>query len=421
MEHFEKIIGYDEIKQELEIYLDMMKCLDKYAKLGVRLPRGIMFEGFPGLGKTLMAESFIKASGWRCYTCRKHNKEGVFLTELTDVFRTAAEHEPAIVFLDDMDKFSNEDKSKCDTDTYVTIQTEMDNVREKNILVVATVNDRFKLPQSLIRAGRIEKCLEFKIPDAETTKNIVKYYLSKKSTVEDMDVCEIAGLLGGGTCADLEEVLNDAASHAAFQNKEKITMDDIIKACLRKKHIEPEGIIDTENSYVKRVAYHEAAHALVAEKLGQGEVCLVALGRRNGYICGKTSLCEDKWAFHSARMLRNRIKIDLAGRAAIEMVFGGTDMGTKKDYFSAYETAKELVCRYGLYGLGLISPVGRSDLSEQRLHQQEQAVSAELERNYEETKRLLGEYRETLDKVAQKLLQKKILLKKDIEELICGQ
>ena len=421
MEHFDKVIGYDEIKKELGIYLDMMKNPEKYSKFGVRLPRGILFEGLPGLGKSLMAECFIKTSGWNCYICRKHNDDGAFLEEITNIFHTAAENEPAIVFLDDMDKFSNEDADKSDTNEYVTIQTGMDNVKDKRVLVIATVNNRFKLPQSLTRAGRIEKSIEFRIPNVADTEKIVKYYLRQKNTVEDMDVREIVSLLRGRTCADLEAVLNDAALYAGYQNKEKVTMEDIIKAFLRRQHKEPDGYIDEDNLYVKQIAYHEAGHVLVAESLGQEKVMLVSLYGNEENVSGLTAFRGNEWADYSEEMLRNRIKIKLAGKAATEMVFGIADTGAVSDCSSAYRIANELVCHYGAYGFEYFSALGRGNSSDEFYRKRERFICAELERNYGDAKKILAQKREVLDRLAQRLLQKKTLGRKDIVEIVYGE
>lgn len=420
MEHFDKIIGYEEIKKELEIYLDMMKNPAKYSRFGVRLPRGILFEGLPGLGKSLMAECFMKASGWNCYICRKHNDDGALLEEITNIFDTAAENEPAIVFLDDMDKFSNEDTDKRDTNEYVTIQTGVDKVKDKQVLVIATVNDSHKLPKSLIRAGRIEKNIEFRIPNVADTEKIVKYYLQQKNTVEDMDVREIASLLRGRTCADLEAVLNEAALYAGFQNKEKLMMEDIIKACLRRQHKEPGGYIDGDNPYVKQIAYHESGHVLVAESLGQVEVMLVSLYGNDENVSGMTSFRENEWAGYSEEMLRNRIKIKLAGKAATELMFGVADTGAVSDCSSAYRMAQELVCFYSTYGFEYFSVSGKGNSSDEFYRNRERFICAELERCYAEAKKILAQKREVLERLAQKLLQKKTLLRRDIEEVICG-
>ena len=121
MNSFDKVIGYGAIKAELIRICDVVKYPEKYFRLGVYIPRGVLLFGAPGLGKTLLANCFIEESGRKCFTVRKDKPNGDFVNEIRQVFDKAKAQETAIVFLDDLDKFANEDMDHCDADEYVTL------------------------------------------------------------------------------------------------------------------------------------------------------------------------------------------------------------------------------------------------------------------------------------------------------------
>ena len=118
---FDKVIGYEHIKGELLQVCDMIRNRDVYEKLGAKLPRGILLEGDPGLGKTLMAECFIEESGLDSYVIRRTKEKGVFLKYITEVFQKAVENAPAVILLDDLDKFANEDENHQNAEEYVEL------------------------------------------------------------------------------------------------------------------------------------------------------------------------------------------------------------------------------------------------------------------------------------------------------------
>ena len=142
MSEFDKIIGYESIKFELKRVCDVLRDFEKYESFGVQQPTGIMLYGEAGLGKTLMAKSFIKESGWNSFICRKDKPNGDFVKEIKNIYKKAEENQPAIVFLDDMDKFSNEDDNHRNSDEFITIQSCIDEMKGKKIFTLATANSK---------------------------------------------------------------------------------------------------------------------------------------------------------------------------------------------------------------------------------------------------------------------------------------
>ena len=228
MDCLDKIIGYEGIKNELRKFADIMQNPDKYDALGARLPKGIMFHGDPGVGKSLMANCLIEASGRPGFICRKNKPNGEFINHIKETFDEAVKNAPSIVLLDDLDKFANEDYTRPNTEEYVTVQACMDEVKNKNVLVIATVNSKYLLPDSLLREGRFDEKIQVQNPQGEDAKKIIEYYLSQKKYVATLDIDEISKLLNGYSCAELESLINKAGVVAGYANKSQIEMDDIM-------------------------------------------------------------------------------------------------------------------------------------------------------------------------------------------------
>ena len=173
MKAMDSIIGYTAIKHELKQISDTLKNSEFYDKLGVTAPRGLLLYGNPGVGKTLMATAIIEESGRVAFTCRKDKPNGDFIKHIKSTFDKAAESVPSIVYLDDMDKFTNGDARHPDAEEYVTVQSCIDSVKDKNVFVLATVNNIQNLPPSLRRAGRFDRIINIEAPrgkDAEMMK-----------------------------------------------------------------------------------------------------------------------------------------------------------------------------------------------------------------------------------------------------------
>ena len=148
MSAFDKVIGYDSIKTELLQICDMIHNKELYERLGAKLPQGLLLYGDPGLGKTLMARSFMEESGLKTYIVRRNKGDDDFIGEITETFAKARQDAPSIVFLDDMDKFANEDSNHRDAEEYVAVQAGIDEVKNCGVFVLATANETGKLPRS---------------------------------------------------------------------------------------------------------------------------------------------------------------------------------------------------------------------------------------------------------------------------------
>ena len=179
MKHFENIIGYEHIKFELERIIDCINNKEKYEKLGVKIPKNILFFGMPGVGKTLFAKSFINSLNRNKYIIRKNKPDGEFVNEINKVITEAMSNTPSVVLLDDLDKFSNNDDDHQNSDEFVVVQTLIDECKDKDVYFIATANEINDMPESLIRPGRFANKIGFESPTLKDATLIIKHYFKK--------------------------------------------------------------------------------------------------------------------------------------------------------------------------------------------------------------------------------------------------
>ena len=414
MKEFDKVIGYQDVKKELERICDILKNNDKYATLGVSLPAGLLLHGEPGVGKTTMARCFIEASGRKTFTCRKLKPDGEFVNEIKATFDEAVGNAPSIIFLDDMDKYANDDRHHRNSEEFVAVQSCIDEVKGKNVFVLATANDLDNIPDSLLRAGRFDKIIEVKAPKGEDAVKIIEYYLSKKTYVADVDAREIARILNGKSCAELETVINEAGIYAGFDNKQKIEMNDIVKACMRVIYKAPEGTGQIDDEFLERVAYHEAGHTVVAEMLEEGSVSLVSVQEHGNEIGGITSYYQPEKYWLAKKYMEHRVMSLLAGKAATEIKYGETDVGANSDVHRAFELVERFIDHYCSYGFESWEMREHSSVVTER---KEMQIYTEIERYYQTARKILIDNREFLDKLAAALVERKTLIGKDIQTI----
>ena len=243
MNPFDKIIGYDAVKNELIRMADVLAHSEVYSALGVSVPRGLLLHGDPGVGKTLMVNSLIEASGLPSFTCRRNIPDGDFVLRINEVFDEASKKAPAIVFLDDLDKFAKSEVDSFNQEEFVAVQAAIDNLNGKQVFVVATANDIDFLPPSLVRPGRFDKTLRIHNPSGQEAVEIIQHYLSGKPLEDDIDVSYIAKLLQNQSCAVLETAVNAAGVLAGFDRANRISMHHFVLGCLETVHEIPASMV----------------------------------------------------------------------------------------------------------------------------------------------------------------------------------
>lgn len=414
MSAFDKVLGYDTIKEELLQICDMLHNRKAYEDFGAKLPQGVLLYGDPGLGKTLMAKCFIEESGLKAYTVRKNKGNDDFIGNITGTFAEAKENAPAIVFLDDMDKFANEDSNHRDAEEYVAVQSGIDEVKNCEVFVLATANEIRKLPGSLIRTGRFDRKIEVQRPTDKDAAAIIEHYLSKKRVSADVNMEDLSKMISYSSCAELETILNEAAISAAYHRKDSIEMEDLIRSVLRMQYDSPDNFTKTSAEEMKKTALHEAGHLVVSEVLVPNSVGLASLrstGRdsTDGFI-------------HRCKELSRRpfyILVFLAGKAAVELYYSETcASGCQADIRHAYNEIRYALSESGTHGFGMIDVANNSFDSSESFNTRNEAVTqAELERYMIKAKDILLKNRAFLEAATDALLEKGTLLYSDIREL----
>ncbi len=420
MKEFDKVIGYEAVKRELEMICDTMRNTEKYEKLGVNIPKGLLLHGAPGVGKTLLANCILEASGRNVFVCRKDKSEGLFSHKIEKIFNDAKQNAPSIILFDDMDKFANDDAMHRNSDVFVVIQSFIDECKNGEVFILATCNDLHNLPNSLLRAGRFDKVIRIDNPKGEDAVNIVNHYLNKKKYVGDIDAREIAKILDGRSCAELELVVNEAGIYAGFANKDIIDMDDIIKACVRVIFNAPESMTASNDKNLESTAYHEAGHAVIAEILEPNSVSIVSVRKTTGDVGGITSfqLADSYW--HSKDLMENRVVALLGGKATTEVKFASVDVGANSDLHRAFRIVERFIDNYCSYGFDKF--VLSREASNEVRNRKELQIYSEMDRYYAKAKKIIVDNLEFLNKLAQELIVKETLVASDVKRIkqSCG-
>ena len=410
MSKFDSVIGYRAIKRELLEICDMIKNPDVYRKLGAAMPRGIMLHGEPGVGKSMMANAFLDECGLTSYILHRTKSDGEFINEIKQTFNNAAEHEPSVILLDDMDKFVSEEGRK---EEFSVVQACIDEVKDKQVFVIATANSTRDMPSSLTRAGRFDRKIEVKIPSGQDAVDIVHYYLKSKTLSEDVDFTDVAKMMSRKSCAELESVINEAAIYAGFERSEQVCMRHLVRAFLRtyfrSNEAAPWDQLDEKKR--KKLAYHEAGHAAVVELLKPNSVGIISIHSGIEFATkGFVGMCE------RIENDEDQIALSLAGKLASEMMLGEIDEGAFRDMERAIFVIREELCDKGFYGMDLVTHF-KEDMSETKHVLQENCIRSELERQKYRVMKLLTEHRAFFDLIAKELMQKETLLYSDMQRI----
>lgn len=318
-------------------------------------------EGEPGLGKTLLAKCFIDECGLKSYTLRSNKGGDKFVDEITATFEKAKQNAPSIIFLDDMDKFSNDDDMHCDAQEYVAVQAGIDFVKGNDVFVIATTNDINKLPDSLVRTGRFDRVIIVQEPTQYDASKIIEHYLKNKKLSDDVDFNDLCKMMTYHSCSDLETLLNEAAIRAGYGKKDCIEMEDLINAVLRLQYKSPDELLQKDKDEVRKTAIHEAGHIVVSELLNPESVGLASIrSKGRSQIGGFIHKCKDD------ESLQNQVMICLAGKVATEMYYSDTfASGCRSDFKSAINLIRNGLAEEGTNGVSFLEFKNyRYDLSE---------------------------------------------------------
>ena len=298
------------------------------------------------------------------------------------------------------------------------MQSGIDEVKSCDVFVVATANEIRELPSSLRRPGRFDSILQICPPNRREAAAIVRHYLAGKKVAQEVTAESVARLMDGNSCAALESVLNEAGIYAGYAGKSEIGMEDIVRAVLRIVFEADECVNEMSVAEKKEIAFHEAGHAVVALSFDPEGVGLISVRPSKSDARGVVQLLQRENYFGSLDMMRERVASLLAGRAAVELKFGRTDVGASSDLERAACILQRFVMEYGVSGFPLLHSDEHWAMgSEKHNHDIVTERNAMLSRCYEEAKSVLRAHWPFVEKLAATLTERDTLIYEEIVAL----
>jgi cell division protease FtsH len=441
---FDDIAGLEEEKEELEEIVDFLKNPGKYARVGARIPKGILLVGPPGTGKTLMAKAIAGEAGVPFFSISGSDFVEMFVgvgaSRVRDLFADAKKNAPCIVFIDEIDAVARRRGAGMGgghderEQTLNQMLVEMDGFGvNEGIIVLAATNRVDILDPAIMRPGRFDRKVGVSRPDIKGREGILKVHTKGKPIADDVDLKTIARTTAGFSGADLENLMNEAAIIAAKNNREYINHQDIEKAFVKvgigqEKH--SRVVSEKERSIT---AYHESGHAILFHLLPDvGPVHLVSIIPTGVGAAGYTMpLPENDDMFITKGRLEQEIQVLLGGRIAEELIFGDVTTGASQDIKQATAFAKDMVMKYGMSDkVGMLNLgdnenevfIGR-DFAHTRGYSEEMAASIDneikriIDESYAKARKLLEENLDVLHESARLLLEKEKLSREEFEAL----
>ncbi len=438
---FKDVAGCKEAKEELKEIVDFLKSPKKFLDIGARIPKGVMLNGAPGTGKTLLARAvageasvpFFHLSGSEFVEMFV----GVGASRVRDLFKMAKKAAPAIIFVDEIDAIGrtrgggfgggNDEREQ----TLNQILVEMDGFEPNDkVIVMAATNRPDVLDPALVRPGRFDRKVMLDLPDRADREEILKIHALKKPLAEDINLTLIAERTPGFSGADLYSLMNEGAILAARENRKKVFQFDLIRA-IEKVMLGPERKSHLLSKKEKEItAYHEAGHAIVASVLPYADpvhkVSIIARGNAGGYTL-KLPLEERK--LQSKKEFIDDIAMSLGGYVAEQMMFGDITTGPSSDLQVATNLARAMVTRWGMSDV--IGPVAlatdtRTPYGEgnNKEHSEDisKKVDAEISRiindGLKSAEKVLNENKKAFTAIALKLVEVETLEQEDYEKIL---
>ena len=408
----EKVIGYDSIKETLRQIADVLKRPEAYKEKGVSMPRGLLMESAPGLGKSLMASILMEESGRKSFVFRRINEGNTFLGEMKDIFDVAKEEAPSILLLEDLNLYVESNSTYAPE--WACLQACIDETSDADIFVIATTNDTRYMPQSLLRPGRFDYILNLNPPLGKTAENIVSYYLRDKNLAKDVQISDIVKAMPQVSCATLETVMNLAAINSVYRDHAHVQKEDIIDALLKVVYNLRKADCEEDPQEHQMIAVHEAAHAVVGEVLHSGSIGIITIRGSHGAIGGM----ESGFAVYakSEEEFQDEIIKTLAGKAGTALIYGIMDIRAAADIKKADQLLDIWLCHFAGGGFSGVEP-SENRLSEPRLSYNEAIKSAKLEELYRRAYKILYDNRDFLLAVQKELLEHETLLNSDLAKI----
>jgi cell division protease FtsH len=430
---FADVAGIDEAKAELTEIVDFLKNPDRYRRLGGRIPRGVLLSGAPGTGKTLLAKAVAGEAAVPFFSISASEFVeaivGIGASRVRDLFKTAKESSPAIIFIDELDAIGRSRSSGVGfgggnderEQTLNQILTEMDGFEsDVAVIVLGATNRPEVLDNALLRPGRFDRRVVVPPPDKDGRRKILEVHTRSLPLADDVNLDGIASTTPGMVGADLANLANEAALTAARRNHERVALADFTDALEKIVLGAPRGTVLSEEDR-KRVAYHEAGHAIVGMLTPDADpvrkVSIIPRGMALGVTLSAPELDKANYEEH---YLLTKIRVALGGRVAEEIVYGTITTGAESDIEQLSGIARAMVGRWGMSrAIGPIAVMpseargpllpGSSEVSPDTQRLIDQEVQRIVEESHEAVTALLTEHRAKLESLVAALLEHETL------------
>ncbi len=419
------IIGLESVKKDLTYYMDFIKNSSKYSKWNVKLPRGILLVGPPGTGKTLLVKTLAKEINVPIiHTSGSSFVEkyvGVGASRVRTLFENARKLKNCIIFIDEIDAIgknreSGDTNSERDS-TLNQLLVEMDGFKEdSSIIVFGATNLVRNLDKALLRSGRFDKKIYFDPPNKEERVQMYKMYL-KKVPKQSINYNKIAELSAGVNGADIANICNQAKINAIQEDKEKIEYSHLEKALdeIMIGREKPERKMTPDE--LKRVAYHEAGHALMGYILAHSEPPIkVSILPRGENALGFSQPKPTDNKLYTSEFIISHLCVLLAGRGAEKIFFQNYSSGAHDDISRATHMAGKYLFEWGMSES--IGPINYLELNKNFTDKNLETLKSFIKKVETFTENILVENKSFVEKLALKLLDKETIVYDDINKIL---
>lgn len=442
--HFDDVAGEDEAKENLSEIVDFLHHPDKYAKIGAKMPKGVLLVGPPGTGKTMLAKAVAGEAGVPFFPIAGSEFVEMFVgmgaSKVRDLFQQAKQKAPCIIFIDEIDAIGQKRTGNAmgnseREQTLNQLLTEMDGFNaDDNVVILAATNRPESLDPALLRPGRFDRRVPVELPDLAGREAILKAHAKKVALGDDVDFHTIARMAAGASGAELANIVNEAALRAIRDHRDAVSQADleesieVVIAGYQKKN----AILSDDEK--KTVAYHEIGHALVAAlQSHSAPVQKITIIPRTSGALGYTMQVDqqDKYIL-SREELENKIATLTGGRAAEEVVFNQVTTGASNDIEQATKLARAMITRYGMtdeFDMVAMETVtnkylgGDTSLAcapETQKYIDAKVVSV-VKEQHAKAKKILEDHRPALDALAKYLYEKETITGKEFMDILREQ
>ncbi len=438
---FDDVAGQDEAKESLKEIIDYLNNASKYTEIGAKLPKGALLVGPPGTGKTLLAKAVAGEANVPFLSISGSNFVEMFAgmgaAKVRDLFQEAEKNAPCIIFIDEIDSIGKSRDSQLQTNdereqTLNQLLTQMDGFDStKAIVVLAATNRPEILDKALLRPGRFDRRVIVDRPDLKGRIDILKVHSKGVKLSEDVDLEEIAKSTPGAVGADLANIVNEAALGAVKHGREYVMQEDLreaVEVIIAGKEKKDRILSPMEK---RVVAFHEVGHALVAALLENTDPVhkITIVPRTMGALGYTMQLPEEEKYLVSKDELTNQIMVMLGGRSAEEEVFNLVSTGASNDIERATKTARSMVTIYGMtdkFDMMALESLqnryldGRAvrECSEETSTLIDQEVLNIIRTCHQNTRKILNENRDLLDRISEYLLEKETIFGDEFMEFV---